>query len=170
MTDGQFQGIIYGDNTYRCPAHNNVKQGSAFTYAIKSSSFGDNYEKPQGAPFKKFTNPTTVSHVADSYVYDTKLLTMPSSYMLFVDSVFISQSGTGGNTGNQKNQAYLLTFQADQQSGVHFRHAGRANVAFMDGHVDGYTVGNMKSLFVGATSLAHEPKLYRAQDFDTIAY
>ena len=48
-----------------------------------------------------------------------------------------------------------------QLCGLHFRHNGRANTAWYDGHVETITPGNLKSRFAKATSVANAVTFYR---------
>lgn len=158
-------GDIAGNPSFRCPAFNNLTESPYHTYAIKNFSFGTTYEADFGNPFVSITNTNT--HVTNSWYYNTILLKMPSSYMLYADSVFLS----GYSMGNGDNQAYMFDVGgATQPSGLHFRHNGRCNLTFMDGHVEGLTASNLKSLLSKASGKAVNPEFYRALDYSTVAH
>lgn len=134
---------------FRCPGWNNVSVGQSYTFSMKTPQFGSDYEADFGTP--------RLSDGFSAY-YSTIRMTRHSEYMLLVDTIFFD-----GAFGYDGNQFYNLdpTGNANQRSGIHFRHAGRANVAMFDGHIESVTAGNLKAKFAKATNQANHPNMYR---------
>ena len=139
---------LQDESRFQCPSWKNTSKAMGWIYAMKAPSFGAEYESEHGDP--KMTD-------GFAYYYSTIRMTRPSEYMQLVDSI-----AYGGAFGYAGNQFYNLDISnSNQYCGIHFRHNGRANVAFYDGHVEDFTAGVLKSKFAKATSTAHNPVFYR---------
>ncbi len=139
---------LANEEGFRCPSWKNSAKAQGYIYAMKSPSFGPAYEDEHGAP--------RLSDGFSTY-YSTIRMTRPSEYLQLADSV-----AYGGTYNYAGNQFYNLDVTSSTQlCGLHFRHNGRANTAWYDGHVETITPGNLKSRFAKATSVANAVTFYR---------
>jgi len=168
------------DQSLRCPGFTNwgytnssgtyvSGNGVSFIYAIKSLNFGTNFEKAHGNPRKsEATSAFPDKGTAKPVYYNVIALKDAAGYPSLFDTIWYD-----GAFNYRGNQAYTFDLDnANQKSGIHFRHNDRANIAFFDGHVEALPFGEAKSKFVytdtsGNATLA---RLYRHNNFDIAAY
>ena len=144
----------------RCPGHINRSNSVSYTYAMKNTVFGTNFEKDHGNPKESGSNYAAW--------YNLNLMKQTSDYPMIMDSIWY-----GGSYGYEGNQAYTLQLSGDTQlSGFHFRHSGNANFSFFDGHVEALSAMAAKSKFVYTDTSGNATKavLYRAHDFYLTAW
>jgi prepilin-type N-terminal cleavage/methylation domain-containing protein/prepilin-type processing-associated H-X9-DG protein len=144
----------------RCTDWEVYEKNISYTYGMKPIAWGDAYEGTQGMAIIDVGVPQVGSSIKTRY-YDLNRMKTPSEYLLMTDSV--NSMVTSTSAGSQYYM--VLPGQAGQSSGMHFRHADRANVLWFEGHVSSEKAGNMRAKFKAATQYANSDLFYRAKEW-----
>ena len=135
---------------------------NAKTNATSTNGFGDAYNTDLGLVYEHYG-------VSGFHGYGESISTVglkrPGQTLFLFDSIVYS-TGSAWALGRQ----YWWPTHAAHQTGMHFVHNGRANIAWLDGHVSSETAGYMRGVLAKATDPSiNTPNFYRDRDWSITA-